>query len=542
MNKILAVLALSVSLHAGWAQESPSLRGTVTDPSGAAVPGATVQLRGPHGQHRTRTGNTGQYSFGSLTAGEYQVGIAAKGFSNVQKKSLSIDRPTTFDVQLVIQTRTEMVNVEDALGRVGAEPESNGSAVVIGRRQLAALSDDPDELALQLQALAGPAPGPNGGQIFIDGFTGGNLPPKSSIREVRINSNPFSPEYDRPGFARVEIFTKPGSDALHGQAFAQWNDDYLNSRNPLLTQPGRAPYRSQFYGLTLGGPLKRNKASFTLDAEHRQIDENAFILATTLDAGLNPVSINQALATPQSRTTVTPRLDYALNARNTLVVRYQEVRIGLDNQGVGDFNLASRAYRDEQAEHTLQLTETAMMGPRWINETRFQFMRSMSQATANAAAPAINVVGAFTGGGATIGNSRTATDNQELTNVSTYTQGSHTLKWGGRVREARLDDTAFANFAGTFTFYTLDQYRRTLTLEQAGATGGQIAQSGAGPSQFSLNAGTPAARVNQADAGLFVNDDWRARPNLTVSLGLRYEAQTNLGDLSNWGPRLGIAW
>jgi len=401
------------------------------------------------------------------------------------------------------------------------------------RRQLASLSDDPDELALQLQALAGPAPGPNGGQIFIDGFTGGNLPPKAAIREVRINSNPFSPEYDRPGFARVEIFTKPGTDSLRGQAFAQYNDNRLNSRNPLLTASTRPPYRAQLYGLDLSGPLRKNKAAFTLDAEQRLIDDNAFILATTF---------NGALATPQSRTMISPRIDYALSPRNTLVVRYQELRIGLDNQGVGDFNLASRAYRQTQAEHTLQITETAVINPRAINETRFQYMRSEVRDTADNTAPAITVLGAFSEGGASTGNSASTTGNWELTNSSIYTKARHTLKWGGRVRQSRLDDTALGNFAGTFTFYTLAEYQQTMALQQAGYTGAEIAQLGAAPSQFSLNSGTPTTRVSQADAGLFVNDDWRARPNLTVSLGLRYEVQTNLGDLGDWAPRLGIAW
>ena len=146
--------------------------------------------------------------------------------------------------------------MEDALGRVGATADANGSAVVMRERQLAALSDDPDELALQLQTLAGPAPGPNGGQIFIDGFTGGSLPPKSSIREVRINSNPFSPEYDRPGFATHRRSSlNPAATLLRGQAFAQYNDERLNSRNPLLTQSARPPYRAQFYGLNISGPL-----------------------------------------------------------------------------------------------------------------------------------------------------------------------------------------------------------------------------------------------------------------------------------------------
>ena len=460
----------------------------------------------------------------------------------VQKKDVEIQQPRILDVQLVIHGEAQVVTVEDELGRVGATADANGGRVVLRERQLAALSDDPEELALQLQALAGPAPGPGGGEFFIDGFTGGRLPPKSSIREVRINSNPFSPEYDRPGFARIEIFTKPGSDLLRGQAFAQYNDDHLNSRNPLLTQSTRPPFRAQVYGLNLSGPLWRNKASFTFDAEQRRIHENAFVLATTLDGDLNPLKINQALPSPQSRTTLSPRLDYAINRANSLTVRYQELRIGLDNQGVGDFNLASRAYNERQTEHTVQATWTSMISAQAINETRFQYLRSQLRDRSSDNAPSITVLGAFAGGGATTGNSGVTNNNWELTNTSMYTRGKHAFKWGGRVRQSRLADTSLNNFEGTFTFYTLAQYRQTLQLQQAGYTGEQIVGLGAGPAQFSRNAGTPEARVSQTDAGLFVNDDWRARPNLTLSAGVRYEAQSNLGDLANWAPRVGLAW
>ncbi len=541
MKRLSTTLALVVSLPTAWGQV-PSLRGTITDPSHSPVPGAVVQLRGPARDLRAKSDHTGQYSFPSLAPGKYQIRVIARGFSVTLKKNVAIDRATVFDAQLVIQSETQVVNVDDELGRVSAEPEANGGIVVLRERQIAVLSDDPDELALQLQALAGPAPGPDGGQFFIDGFTGGKLPPKSSIREVRINSNPFSPEYDRPGFARIEIFTKPGSDSIRGQAFAQYNGDFLNSRNPLLTASTRPPYQAQIYGFNISGPVNKKKASFTLDIERRKIDENALVLATTLDSNLNPVTISQAVATPQSRTTISPRLDYALNRKNTLVVRYQDLRIGLDNLGIGDFNLASRAYNEKQTEYTAQVTETAMIDARAINETRFQFLRSTLDDAGLDATPAINVQGAFSGGGATTGNSGSTTNNQELTNTSTYTKGRHTIKWGGRLRHSNVADTSRNNFAGTFTFYTLAQYQRTLALQQAGYTGAQIAQLGAGPSQFSLNAGTPAARVSQTDAGLFGNDDWRARPNLTLSFGLRYEAQTNRGDLSNWAPRLGIAW
>lgn len=533
MNRPSVLLALTLSIVVAAAQEPSvaSLRGAVTDPSGAVVPGAIVQLRGPGGERRAKTDIAGQYSFLSLKPGKYQIRVTAKDFSIAEKKDFAIDQAKVFDLQLVIHSRTQTINVEDDLGRVRADPDSNGSAVIMRERQIAALSDDPDELALQLQALAGPAPGPDGGQFYVDGFAGGSLPPKSSIREVRINSNPFSPEYDRPGFGRIDIFTKPGSDFLHGNAFTQYDDDVLNSRNPLLAQSTRPPYRAQLDGLSLSGPLKKNKASFSFDVERRDIHENAFVLATSLDANLNSVKINQAVPTPQVRTTINPRLDYSLTPKNTLVVRYQYLRIGLDNQGIGDFSLASRAYNEKQTEHLLQITETAMISPRMINETRFQFLRSVVNDRAASTGPSINVQGAFYGGGPTIGNSGAINNGWELANISTYTRKGHTLKWGGRVRQSRLADTSLRDFAGTFTFFTLDQYRNTLALEQ-----------GAGPSQFSRNAGTPLTTVNQIDAGLFVNDDWRVRPNVTLSYGLRYEAQNNHGDWSDWAPRLGLAW
>ena len=544
MKRPLAVLALFLSLAPAWAQapSAPSLRGTVTDPSGAAVPGAVVQLRGTGGEHRAKTGTSGQYAFPSLAPGKYRIRVAAKGFTLATKQDLAIDHAAVFDAQLAIQTETQVVNVDDRVRGVSAEPGSNGGALVLGARELAALSDDPDELAMQLQALAGPAPGPDGGQLYIDGFSGGNLPPKSSIREVRINSNPFSPEYDHPGFSRIEIFTKPGSDSIRGQAFGQFNDAVLNSRNPLLTESSRPPYRTQFYGLNIGGPLKKNKASFTFDVEHRRIGENAFVLATTLDSGLNPVGINQAVATPQSRTDISPRIDYALNGRNALTVRYRDLQIGLDNQGVGDFNLASRAYNETQSERVVQITETATLSPRAINETRFEYMHSTLRDTGAGSAPGIYVQGAFYGGGATVGDSGTVTNSWELTNISTWSKGRHTLKWGGRVRQSLLTDTSRRNFGGTFTFLTLAQYRETLGLQHAGYTGAQIEQLDAGPWQFSLNAGTPTAGVSQADAGLFVNDDWRVRRTLTLSAGLRFEVQSNLGDRTDWAPRVGIAW
>ena len=271
MISLMALVCLTTALGeaAVVAGPPPSLSGAVTDPSGASIPNAGVEIRGPGGARRTRTAGDGQYSFPSLGAGTYSIRIGASGFSPTKGK-LRIDHAVVFDARLAIRTGKQMVNVEGANAGLAAEPDANRSAVILGPRQLPVLSDDPDELAQQLQVLAGPAPGPGGGQMYIDGFLGGNLPPKSAIREIRINANPFSPEYDQPGFGRIEIFTKPGSDSWHGEALAQYNNQLLDARNPLLAQPA-PPYQAQLYRLSAGGPLKTNRSSLTFDVERRQI-------------------------------------------------------------------------------------------------------------------------------------------------------------------------------------------------------------------------------------------------------------------------------
>ena len=510
--KLFAFLLLCAI--AGRAQGS--LRGTITDPSGAAVPNASVELAGPWGARRARTDHAGAYLFSPLAGGRYSLKVSARGFA-VMRRDLTIEGVAVCDLRLAIETAPQSIRVEGRTGGVSTEPESNAGAVVMGQRQIAALSDDPDELALELQALAGPAPGPDGGQVYIDGFTGGNLPPKSAIREVRINSNPFAPEFDRPGFARVDIFTKAGSESLHGQALTSQNGDVLDTRNPLLLR--KPAYRSQLYSVNLAGPLIRNKASITIDLQERKIRDNTAILAAT-PAGL----LNETWPAPQSRTAASPRVDYALNDRNNLTIRYQQIWNSLDNQGVGNFNLPSQAYYETQREQTLQVTETATLNPRLVTETRFQYLRTVDWAAAASDAPAVDVLGAFSTGGAPIVDSGNVTGNWEASSLTIYRAGKHTVKWGGRVRDARLTDTSRNNFSGTYTFYSLAQY-------QAGT-----------PAQFSRNAGDPVTQVRQTDLGVFAGDDWRARPNLTLSFGLRYETQSNLGSHLDFAPRAGLAW
>jgi hypothetical protein len=201
------------------------------------------------------------------SAGTYSMTVTMPGFATFVKLGMRIaaGQALTQDVKMAIEEQTQTVQVTASAAQVGVDPENNASSTTIKGKDLDALSDDPDELSSELTALAGPAAGPNGGQIYVDGFTGGQLPPKSSIREIRINQNPFSAQYDKLGYGRVEVFTKPGTDKFHGQFNLQGLDNALNTGNPLLNAfntPGQPlqtqpPYHTIFVLGNLTGPLTK---------------------------------------------------------------------------------------------------------------------------------------------------------------------------------------------------------------------------------------------------------------------------------------------
>lgn len=564
-NYVCAWTAALILFAAALGQSpSPGLRGQVKDQTEASIPGAAVTIRGPVEQRKI-TNELGQYEFSNIPPGEYRVTIEKPGFMPYEVE-FEIKEAVTLDVSLVVTLETQRVEVEDNPGGVSVDPSQNVGAIVLRGADLDMLSDDPDQLAQDLQALAGPAAGPNGGQIFIDGFSGGSLPPKSSIREIRINQNPFSAEYDRLGFGRIEIFTRPGTDKFRGQFMTGFSDNIFNARNPFVAE--RPTFQSRLFGGSLSGPLTK-KSSFSFNIDQRALDEVAVINATILDANLVPQRFTSSFPTPQSRWNFGPRIDLQLNEKNTLVARYNHSRTTDENRGVGDFSLPSRAWDARDREHSFQLTETAVLSSRAINETRFQYLRSSDIQDGDNTIPAISVLDAFTGGGPQIGLSGSTRNSYEIHNLTTVTAGRHTWKFGGRLRTLSLTDRSPQNFGGTFTFAggpapvldanlrpvlgedgrpliaridSLERYRRTLLLLNQGFAPAQIRALGGGANQFSIAGGNPIADVSQTDLGVFLLDDWRVKPNFTLSYGLRYETQNNIRDWTNFAPRLSFAW
>jgi Carboxypeptidase regulatory-like domain len=518
-----------------------SLKGKVADPSGALVPGATITAASPSGKKSTATtNNQGTYEIKGLAPGNYTVTATATGFNTDTEQNVTVaaGQAQQFDFALSVAAQREKVEVEAEGATVGVNPESNASSIIIKGKDLEALSDDPDELQSELQALAGPSAGPNGGQIYIDGFTGGQIPPKSSIREIRINQNPFSAEYDTLGYGRIEIFTKPGTNKLHGEAFADGNDSAFNSIwSPVpVAQP---PYHSELFDGNLNGPLAKG-ASFFLDAQRRDIADISITDATILDPSLAEVPFYQAISSPETRTNVSPRVDYQVTPSNTLMMRYQFTRNTEQNQGIGDFSIyPSQAYNLTDTEQTFQASDTQVVSNNVINETRFQFIRdSNNQSPLITPALTTSVLGAFTSGGNNVGSVLDYENHYELQNYTSIAHGSHFIKFGGRLRATTDSNHSQEDFNGMYTFASLADYKDTISKLPCASS----ATSFCGPSQFSIATGPAQFDVALVDAGLYAEDDWKIRPNIMLSYGLRFETQNHLSDHADFAPRMTFSW
>ena len=523
----LAALLLFCSFTAS-AQRGASLRGQVTDQLGAVIVGVNVTLTDANGkQQTTQTDNNGAYRFDNLAAGVYSLKAGQKGFATQTLTGVNLSAGTkTQDFQLAVTIEEQRVTVDD-MRSLSADPNSNKSARVISGKDLNVLSDDPNELAAELDALAGPAAGPNGTQVFVDGFTAGPvLPDKQSISLIVINQNPFSAEYERIGFGNILIFTKPGAGKLHGGGAFTFSDAAFNSRNPYALN--RPPYQRRLIEANVNGPLSK-KSSFFITFGRRDVDDTAVINATTLNASLNPITVSEAVLTPKRSMGIAPRLDFLLSKNNSVSLRYGFNLQDFNKQGIGGFSLAQRAYDYSDRFHTLQLIDMDILNPRTVNEFGFQYIWFYITQKPKDPSPGLIVLDAFSGGGAQIGNYSFKRHEGELRDYMSVTTRAHTVKFGGRLRWAHISDIAPTNFGGTFIFSSLDRYRRTLLHTST-------------PDQLIIAGGNPFAEVRQWDVGPFIQDDWKMRPDFTLSAGLRYQYQTNVKSRLMFAPRLSFAW
>jgi Carboxypeptidase regulatory-like domain len=526
------------------APTTATLHGHVADPSGALIPGAQVVITTSAGTavSSTKADASGAYEVHDLAPGGYIVKVSFEGFAPFQSQTIQLaaGQIKRVDIAMAIEMEQQNIVVTDESPTVNIEAGGNSNAVVIKGKDLDALSDDPDELSNELSALAGPSAGPNGGQIYIDGFTGGQLPPKSAIREIRINQNPFSAEYDRLGYGRIEILTKPGTDKLHGQVFFQANDSIFNT-NPLT--PDVPNYNQLQYNGTISGAINE-KSSFFLSVEqrdnHGQSLYNYFPVVIDPNTGLyetSPTSFSGTVANPHNRINVSPRIDLQVGAKDTLTVRYQ-FYYDTESGSLNNTQLPEQSISSESTEHTFQVSDSHIINDRMVNETRFEYRRAMQNDTPLSTTPEIKVTGNFTGGGAVSQTEHDHQDHYELQNFTTMSVRSHAIKFGAWLRDTRDANTSYASRNGLLTF-SGNGYTDTLDKLAAGQNLNTV---GSDIVNVVIGAGRTDYTANVFDGALFFQDDWRVNPRLTLSGGVRWEAQNHIADHNDWAPRVALAY
>ena len=548
----LILLLLQTEMHAQ--KPCPNgirVEGTISDPTGAVLPGATVQAA----SITVTSDAAGHYVLACIGANA-AIRAQANGFADalvrVPPRSA---RMAHLNIQLVVeaaQTNVE-VNADSGIDR-------DRDTTTLNTRAVQGLADDPDDFLRELQVLAAEAGGdPTSTTVIVDGFQNASaVPPKSSIASIRINPDLFSAKYRYPPFfgGVIEINTKPGVDKFHGAVFFTDSDSIFNATDPFSVTA--TPGGRRRYGFELSGPIFSKKSSFALALEKRDIDEFNVVNAVTLDAdgdlgpNGNGVPSQQTVSAPQRLWIASARGDWQVTPSNVASLSFSAHVNNEGNQGIGGLTLADAGYSSRVSEYDLRFHNTRTISPNILNETRIGYSWLRTEDTPVSNTPSVQVAGFFLGGGATSQNLNDRERDLEVDDEMTAVRGKHTLAFGAQSFGIFVHDYDPDTFNGAYVFgggsapvlnannnptgqtttiSALEQYRRAL-----------LSLPGGSPTTYQVTTGTPLVSLTQWQVNLYVQDTLKLTQRLSLETGLRYSLQTTPGSFVNFNPRIGLAW
>ena len=493
---------------------------TVVDPSGAVIPDATVTVVGVDDATKAvaiapvKTTDKGIATLENVAPGRYAIQAAFPGFELGLLRDIRLrGGDNKHVVVLPIQKMQSEVTVGRDAQNVSSDRRSTfGTALT--REQIEALSDDPTEMQQQLQDMAGP-----NAILRIDSFEGGQLPLKSQIKAIHITRDAFAAENHNAGGLFIDIITQPGVGALRGGGNIRLRDGSMSARSPLTTTKG--PERMQNYGGFVGGSLLKNRSSFSLSVNGGTsfATPNRFVYIPGVGTRSEPLDIRQ----PTDNASVFGLLDYAITRDQTLRVNLNRFSFNSQNLGIGGNDEIERAFSTENTSTFLRIQEAGPLGRRFFTNTRLQVGRTVSGSASAIEAPTFRVTDARTTGGAQVRGGRHATIFNLQSDLD-YVRGIQSVRMGLSLDGGgyRSDDSS--NYLGTYLFESPAAFVAGL------------------PTSYTRRIGDPNINYRNVQAGIYVQDDIRVRKSLTLSPGVRYEAQTHLRDYNNFGPRFGVTW
>jgi hypothetical protein len=517
-----AVLCLAMSAAPLLAQAPRGrLLVTVADVTGAVIPDAKVALVPLDEANKAsplaplQTTSDGTAAFSGLPPGRYSITAEFPGFELGLLRDVPVRAGDNKRVVVLrIQGRSETVNVAEDTQAAAATRQAQNFGVKLSEDQLAALSDDPEELARQLKEMAGP-----NAIIRVDSFEGAQLPPKSQIKSVHVTRDQFAAESAYPGDTFIEIITQPGIGKVRGGFNANVRAGALSARNPFT--PTRGPDQNQRMGFNLGGAIKENKSSFSIALNHSIQYTAPALYAVAPGGGTRAETLK--LRTPAESYNVSLFLDYALTRDQTLRFGYYDNNNERRNAGVGDYDFLERAYTQKNGIRYYRLQHAGPIGRRtFINNRLFvgAFRNVMQSATE---APTIRLIDGFTSGGAQQRGSSHQPAFQHATDVD-YIRGIHSWRAGVFLQGIRPSSSIESNYLGTFTFPSPEAY--------AAGT----------PSLYTRFVGNPNIKYFEFEGAAYIQDDVRISKGLTLSPGMRYTTQNVSHWPREWEPRFGITW
>ena len=581
------------------------IAGRVIDQNSAVIQGADVQARLlKTGQTRTTTSDEdGRFRLVQLEPGTYAVTVSIDGFASMRMTGIvavsgqNIELPITLipgniEVAPVVVVAADVPGVDTKRTVTGAtlatrELESLPSPTrsvldliftlpgvteeSLSTRDLAEdrnvfHANTPEEAGTF--SLAGaPAYSNN---LTIDGLDNNDdrsarerfQPSLESVAEVQVITNQFSAEYGRASGGRVNVRTRGGSKQFHGRAFYFFRDEALNAntfRNNSLGIP-RLPLQEHVMGLTLGGPVLKDTVFFVSYELNKVLDsalidtlvpvrqQPKFSLPAPTDLSRSrledaetPAEVApfvSSVSTPMKNTSITARVDHQFGPMHNGSIVYQGGRFLNLRQFGGGNRLAESLQGRRRNSDSFSYSDTFVFSDRLVNQLRFQHSRLAPAFEARGGKSPVVLItlkdslaaddpdrrsGTLVAGSSTSGGSDRREERQQLQEVLSLINGNHSVKFGVDLHHVRSTFIDLSDLSGTFNFGSAGEFL-------AGV-----------PSRFRQRFQSSSTQTNSY-VGMFLQDEWQVWPKLLLSYGLRYEYETILHDVNNFGPRFSLAY
>ena len=512
----LITLAIAAPLQAqqnaasAGAANQAELRVVVVDETGAGIPAATVIVT-PEGKDSLLldADERGLATASALPVGNVTVQVDYPGFDPHESKLVLRRGALNHTITLKIAGLTEEVVVSTTT--TAEDTRGNAVSTTLEQDEIDALPDDPEELAAVLEAMAGPG----GATFMMNGFTGGRLPTREEIRTIRFRNNSFSADNHDAGRTQIDIITRPNTNWA-GNANINLRGDTLNARQPQARI--ETPQQDTQFQFGLRGPIVAGKTSFSFNANGASGYRSEPIIA--IDENGNTLDDDARSTTDQSSFRL--GMEHALTRNQSLFAQFDRNQNNGRGQGVGGFNLPERASARDNESNQLRVRLQGLVGKSSLNELRVQINRNDNENWSVSTLPTIVVQDAFSRGGAGV-NSRNQTESFEVADNFDFNVGPrHQMRVGVLFEGDTYTNFDERNKAGTFTFTSLENYRLGL------------------PAQYTRRDGTLDTSFDQYQFGMYWQDDIRLHRNFSLSLGLRNEIQSRIGDKLNLMPRVGF--